>query len=146
MGNNVKGENWHVALFQELSSSPATMDGSSQGCRLLRPFLGHVVEQVDEEEGEEAAQVGEGAVFVDVANPELHRLYARALAKTGRFVSAIFEYNSAIVAGAPPPMAREIYRELARGYDKLGQAADAERARAFERQVAARVEGKGEAR
>jgi len=85
-------------------------------------------------------------VFVDVATPEIHRLYARALAKTGRFVSAIFEYNSAIVAGAPPPMAQEIYRELARGYDKLGQTADAERARTFEREVAARVDARGTTR
>ena len=28
MGNNVKDENWNVALFQELSSSPATMEAT----------------------------------------------------------------------------------------------------------------------
>ncbi len=88
---------------------------------------------------EEAAKVGEGAVFVDLANPEVHRLYARALAKTGRHVTAVYEYNSAIVAGAPPSMLAEIYRELAKGYDKLGQPKLAEQARAFEKTVAARA-------
>jgi tetratricopeptide (TPR) repeat protein len=88
---------------------------------------------------EEAAKVGEGAVFVDLANPEVHRLYARALAKTGRHVTAVYEYNSAIVAGAPPSMLPEIYRELAKGYDKLGQPKLAEQARAFEKTVSARA-------
>jgi tetratricopeptide (TPR) repeat protein len=88
---------------------------------------------------EEAVQVGESALFVDVANPEVHRLYARALAKSGRHLSAIYEYNSAIVAGAPPVMAVEIYRELAKGYDKLGQPKLAEQARAYEKKMAARA-------
>lgn len=87
---------------------------------------------------EEAAKVGEGAVFVDLANPEVHRLYARALARTGRHVTAIYEYNSALIAGAPPEQQAEIYRELAKGYDKLGQPKLAEQARAFEKRVASR--------
>jgi predicted Zn-dependent protease len=91
---------------------------------------------------EEAVKVGEGAIYVDLANPEVHRLYARALANTGRHVSAIYEYNSAIVAGAPPAMQAEIYRELAKGYDKLGQPKLAEQARAFEKRVASRTPAK----
>ncbi len=87
---------------------------------------------------EEAVKVGEGAMFVDVANPEVHRLYARALAKTGRHISAVYEYNSAIVAGAPPKMAVEIYQELAKGYDKLGEPKLAEQAREL-RNVATRA-------
>ncbi|MBL8743066.1 MAG: hypothetical protein JNK04_18280, partial [Myxococcales bacterium] len=74
-------------------------------------------------------KVGESAIFTDVSNPEVHRLYARALASSGKHVSAIYEYNSAIVAGAPPDMAVEIYRELAKGYEKLKQPAFAEKAR-----------------
>jgi len=88
---------------------------------------------------EDAVKVGESTIYVDLANPEVHRLYARALAKTGRHVTAIYEYNSAIIAGAPPKMQVEIYRELAKGYDKLGQPKLAEQARAFEKRVAARV-------
>jgi len=78
---------------------------------------------------EEAVKVGESAIFTDVANPEIHRLYARALANSGKHVSAIYEYNSAIVAGAPPEMAAEIYRELGKGYDKLKQPQHAQKAR-----------------
>jgi len=81
---------------------------------------------------EDAAKVGESTMFVDVGNPEAHRLYARALAASGRHLSAIYEYNSAIVAGAPPEMAAGVYHELAKGYDKLKQPKLAEQARAYE--------------
>ena len=81
---------------------------------------------------EEATKAGESALFIDVMNPETHRLYARALARTGRFVSAIYEYNSAIIAGARPKKAAEIYRELAKAYDKLGQPKLATDARAYQ--------------
>ncbi|WP_437915473.1 tetratricopeptide repeat protein [Sorangium sp. So ce302] len=68
---------------------------------------------------EEARKVGEGAIFVDVANPEIHRLYARALARTGRHVSAIYELNSALLSGPKPGDAAEIYGELAKAYAKM---------------------------
>ncbi len=82
---------------------------------------------------QEAVKVGESTLFVDVANPEVHRLYARALARTGRWISAIYEYNSAIIAGAEPDSAAEIYRELAKAYDKLGQAQFATDARGYQK-------------
>ncbi|WP_437534290.1 tetratricopeptide repeat protein [Sorangium sp. So ce726] len=68
---------------------------------------------------EEARKVGEGAIFVDVANPEIHRLYARALARTGRHVSAIYELNSALLSGPKPGDVAEIYGELAKAYAKM---------------------------
>ncbi|WP_438018994.1 tetratricopeptide repeat protein [Sorangium sp. So ce315] len=68
---------------------------------------------------EEARKVGESAIFVDVANPEIHRLYARALARTGRHVSAIYELNSALIARPRPAEAAEIYGELAKAYAKM---------------------------
>jgi Flp pilus assembly protein TadD len=70
---------------------------------------------------EEARVVGEGALFVDVSSPEVHRLYARALARTGRFVSAVFELNSAILCKPPTEELVEIYGELAKAYAKLGE-------------------------
>ncbi len=91
---------------------------------------------------DEAVKVGESAIYVDVHNPEVHRLYARALAKTGRQVSAIYEYNSAIVAGAPPEMAAEIYRELGKGYDKLGQPQHAAKAREHQAKMERKAEAK----
>ena len=51
---------------------------------------------------EEARKVGESAMFVDVASFKTHRLYARALARTGRFLSAIYELNSALLCKAKP--------------------------------------------
>jgi cellulose synthase operon protein C len=68
---------------------------------------------------EEAIKAGESAIYVDVANPKVHRLYARALARSGRQVSAIFELNSAILAKPEPAEAAQIYEELAKGYEKL---------------------------
>jgi len=68
---------------------------------------------------EEAERVGESALYVDVMNPKMHRLYARALARQGKFLSAIFELNSAILAKPKPEEMTEIYEEMATGYEKL---------------------------
>ena len=45
-GNNVKDENWNTALFQELGSSPATMEGG-KACDAFGLAAGHFVEQAD---------------------------------------------------------------------------------------------------
>lgn len=92
---------------------------------------------------EEARTVGESALYVAVDDPEVHRLYARALARTGQFVSAIFELNSAIVAGAEPKDAAEIYRSMAQGYRKLRKPEYAERAEALARAAASRSQPAG---
>jgi tetratricopeptide (TPR) repeat protein len=83
----------------------------------------------------DAVRVGEGALFVDVANPKIHRLYARALARTGRFISAIYELNSALICKPKPKEQAEIYDELATAYDKLKQADLSQKAREFSRQI-----------
>ncbi|MEZ4297432.1 MAG: hypothetical protein R3B70_20890 [Polyangiaceae bacterium] len=84
---------------------------------------------------EEAKKIGEGAIFVDVANPETHRLYARALARTGQQNSAIFELNSAILCKPKDDVLLQIYEDMATGYDKLKQPKFAEQAREYARQV-----------
>jgi predicted Zn-dependent protease len=84
---------------------------------------------------EDASKVGESAMFVDVQNPEVHRLYARALARTGRFVSAVYELNSALVCKPKPKMQAEIYGELAKAYDKLKSDDFARQARDFQKQM-----------
>lgn len=80
---------------------------------------------------DEAVKVGESAIYVDVANPELHFLYARALARTGRHISAIYELNSALVTKPKPEFASRIYAKMAEGYAKLGNDAYAKKAEEF---------------
>lgn len=101
--------------------------------RVWRRLLEHLV---DRGLWEEARQVGEGALFVDVANPEIHRLYARALARTGRFVSAVYELNSALLCKPKPDVAASIYRELAKAYEKLGAPDHARQALEYAKLVA----------
>jgi cellulose synthase operon protein C len=84
---------------------------------------------------EEARKVGESAMFIDVRNWKTHRRYARALARTGRFVSAVYELNSALVCQPKPKDQVEIYDELAKGYDKLGEAELAKKAREYKAQI-----------
>jgi tetratricopeptide (TPR) repeat protein len=79
----------------------------------------------------EAAKVGESAIYVDVANPRVHWLYARALARTGRHISAIFELNSALVSKPKPAMASKIYAKMAEGYRSLGKDEYAKKAESF---------------
>ena len=85
---------------------------------------------------EEARKIGEGAIFVDVSNPEVHRLYARALARTGNQISAIFELNSAILCKPENDDLKAIYEEMATGYDKLKQPEHAKQAREYAKQIA----------
>src|SRR6185437_8604114 len=84
---------------------------------------------------EEAVKIGESAMFVDVKNWRTHRMYARALARTGRFVSAVYELNSALVCKPKAKDQADIYAELAKAYDKLSQPDMAKQAREFQKQV-----------
>ncbi|MSP25535.1 MAG: hypothetical protein EXR75_10295 [Myxococcales bacterium] len=93
--------------------------------RVWRRLLHMLVERG---QWDEARVVGEGAMFVDVMNPAVHYDYARALARTGRHVSAIFELNSALKARPEPKLTAQIYRTLAAGYAKLGKREWSERA------------------
>lgn len=96
--------------------------------RLLRLLL-------EKGQWEEARKVGESALFIDVASPEVHRLYARALARTGRHLSAIYELNSALISRPKPADAAEIYGELAKAYEKLKRDDLAKQATAYQQQM-----------
>jgi len=52
---------------------------------------------VDRKMWDEARSVGEGALFVDVYDPEMHTLYARALSAHGEHDRAAFELESALL-------------------------------------------------
>lgn len=92
---------------------------------------------VEKGQWEEARKAGESALFVDVANAEIHRLYARALARTGNFISAIYELNSAILCKPKTKEQIAIYGELATAYDKLKRPELAKQARDYAQQLAA---------
>ena len=46
---NVQDENWNAALFQELGSSPATME-AGKACDAFGLAPGHAVQQADAEQ------------------------------------------------------------------------------------------------
>lgn len=100
--------------------------------RVWRRLLKLLLEQG---QWDEARRVGESALFVDVASPETHRLYAKALARTGRHISAIYELNSALIAKPKPPEAAEIYGELAKAYEKLKKDDLAKQALAYQQEM-----------
>lgn len=86
---------------------------------------------------EAAREVGEGAMFVDVKSAHVHRMYARALARTGRFVSAIYELNSALLCSPKPSEQLEIYEELATAYKKVNEPDFEKQAREYKHQIEA---------
>ena len=70
-GNQVRDENWEAAMFQELSSCPATMEASkSADCYGLLP--GHAIQQADAEQAYTQSKLG--------GQPHLGAPAARALA------------------------------------------------------------------
>jgi predicted Zn-dependent protease len=68
-------------------------------------------------------------------NPIVHRLYAKALAHTGKQISAIYELNSAILADTEGNNKAEYYEALAKGYEKLKQPEMAKQARDYAKLV-----------
>jgi tetratricopeptide (TPR) repeat protein len=87
---------------------------------------------------EEARKVGESLMFIDVHNWKAHRLYARALARTGNFVSAVYELNSALVCHPKLPKDQaDIYGALAKTYEKLKEPEMAAKALEYQKQIAA---------
>jgi tetratricopeptide (TPR) repeat protein len=67
--------------------------------RIWRTLLARLV---DQKKWDEARQVGESAIYVDVENAPLHTNYARALAAGGQHDKAIFEIESSLLCNAPP--------------------------------------------
>jgi cellulose synthase operon protein C len=92
---------------------------------------------VEQGQWKEAVKVGEASMYIDVTNPEVHFLYARALARTGRFKKAIFELNSAIASKPDFKLAVQIYKKMAAGYRKLGKKDYAAKAEKYAENMAA---------
>jgi tetratricopeptide (TPR) repeat protein len=122
-GNDKSGELWALSRL-------AMLDQHSR--KVWNMLLERLL---DNGNWEEAVKVGESAMFIDVQNWKTHRLYARALARTGRFASAVFELNSALVCNPKPKEQAEIYAELAKGYEKLKEPEMAKRALEYQKQI-----------
>jgi tetratricopeptide (TPR) repeat protein len=75
---------------------------------------------VDTKQFAEAKSVGEAALFVDVENPVIHALYARALAETGEHKKAVFELESGLACDPPAPQGAELHARLAAEHLALG--------------------------
>ena len=72
---------------------------------------------------EEAAQVGEAALFADVSGLTTHLLFADALAHTGKLERARFELESATLCEGTPEDLAEAHARLAELYVTLGKRA-----------------------
>ena len=62
---------------------------------------------------EEAAKVGEAAIFADVSGMTTHLLFAEALAKTGKLERAQFELESATLCEGTPEEVADAHAQLA---------------------------------
>jgi tetratricopeptide (TPR) repeat protein len=72
-----------------------------------------------------AVQVGEAAIYADIEGAQTHARYAEALAKSGRFDDAVFEYESAVLTPSRPEDLAEAHVAYARFLEGRGQAARA---------------------
>ena len=62
-GNQVKDENWEVAMFQDLSSCPATME-AGKACDLVGSLDGHDIQQSDAEQAYTQSKLGGDPTWV----------------------------------------------------------------------------------
>ena len=62
-GNNVRDQNWEVAMFQDLSSCPATME-AGKACDFYGSLPGHVIQQSDAEQAYTQSKLGGDPTWV----------------------------------------------------------------------------------
>lgn len=84
---------------------------------------------------EKARKVGESAIFVDVNNPEVHVLYARALSQGRQHEKAIFELESALACKPNRKDEARVHALLAKEHLAVGNRTKAEAARARAREL-----------
>ena len=76
-GNNVKDQDWNVAMFSEMSSIPTNLEGS-RVCDAYSCFLGDTVQGRDVEQAYLNAKLGGPPTYVtlpkELWTPEMHRM------------------------------------------------------------------------
>lgn len=76
----------------------------------------------------EARRVGQRAIYVDIHNPTVHRLYAEALADGKRFDQALFELETAVLCEPKDEEAVRVFLLAAKTYAQMGRKEDARKA------------------
>jgi predicted Zn-dependent protease len=76
-----------------------------------------------------AEKAGEAALWANLADPQIHVLFARALEGVGNTERAVFELESATLCEAPPKKRAETFDALAAAQARLGRTAEAKKAR-----------------
>ncbi len=84
---------------------------------------------------EEAARVGEAALYADVSGLETHLLFAEALNATGKRERALFETESATLCEGEPAELAEAHARLAELYLSAGKRAQAKKEALAARQL-----------
>ena len=74
---------------------------------------------------QEAASLGEAAVYLDMEGMSTHRLYGTALESLGRRREALFEWESALLCRGDVAEKAEVHRLLAKLLSQLGRPQDA---------------------
>jgi len=69
---------------------------------------------------EEACEVGEAAIYVDMMGLETHLLFAEALQARGSGTRALYELESAALCSGPPALVLEAHERLAAAYEARG--------------------------
>jgi tetratricopeptide (TPR) repeat protein len=69
---------------------------------------------------DEACEVAEAAVYVDMTGLETHLLFAEALQAQGSGARALYELESAALCSGPPALVAEAHERLARAYEARG--------------------------
>lgn len=77
---------------------------------------------------EEARKAGERAIFVEIHDPTVHRLYAEALYRGKKYDEAIFELESAVLCEPKDEEAAKVFLLAAKVYKDMGRPDDAKKA------------------
>ena len=120
-----------AVIFHETGEAEKELDVLKRWAKLAehdpmvhRALLGLLLK---EEKYEEAKAAGELAIWVDLAGFETHRLYGKALARSGDIKAAEFEFESALLCPASPEDITRLSATWSEELLRVGQKARAEK-------------------
>ena len=94
-GNNVRDESWRTALFQEMSSAPASME-VGKACDAYGLLAGHSITQADAEQAYIQSKMGgEAATWVRLPRPQWPAAWASYSDPVAPLVLALYGHPDA---------------------------------------------------